>query len=164
MKNGVRFKETIGDLLIAMLLSGRSSYQFRKIIREREFARYQEKSVQVALSRLKRSGYLKNSLSGEWTLTSKGRLYANKNTLYSYIPSPFNKDSKHGTIVSFDIPGPQRAVRDWLRNQIKIFGYTMLQQSLWLGPGPLPKEFLKRLRDLKIRENVKIFSVTKRNS
>lgn len=157
------FKETIGDLLIAMLLSGRSSYQFRKIIRQREFARYKKESVQVALSRLKRSGYLKNSSSGEWSLTTKGRLYANKNTLYSYIPSPFDKNSKHETIISFDIPGPQRAVRDWLRNQIKIFGYRMLQQSLWLGPGPLPKEFLKKLNDLKIRENIKIFSITKIN-
>jgi len=157
------FKETIGDLLIAMLSSGRSSYQFRKIIREREFSRYQKESVQVALSRLKSNGYLKNSSSGEWSLTSKGRLCANKNILYSYIPSPFDKSSKHETIISFDIPGPQRAVRDWLRNQIKIFGYKMLQQSLWLGPGPLPKEFLKKLNDLKIRENIKIFSITKIN-
>lgn len=164
MSEKSNFGESIGDLLIAILLSGKNSCRFRQIMRERELQHYKEGNIRVTLSRLKRNGYLKNSSSGEWSLTSEGRLYANRNALYSYIPSPFNKNSKHGTIISFDIPGPQRAVRDWLRNQIKIFGYTMLQQSLWLGPGPLPKEFLKRLGDLKIRENIKIFSVTKRNS
>ena len=55
-------------------------------------------------------------------------------------------------------------MRRWLRNQIKIFGYKMLQQSLWLGPGPLPPAFLKRLEDLKIRKNVKTFKITKVNT
>jgi hypothetical protein len=38
----------------------------------------------------------------------------------------------------------------------------MLQQSLWLGPGPLPQEFLKRLNELGIRENIKIFPIKKK--
>ena len=49
---------------------------------------------------------------------------------------------------------------DWLRNQLKIFGYKMLQQSLWQGPGPLPIEFRKRLDDFGIKKNVKTFKMT----
>src|SRR3989344_3311600 len=44
------------------------------------------------------------------------------------------------------------------------FGYKMLQQSLWIGPGPLPARFLKCLEELKIRKNIKTFKITKRNN
>jgi len=63
-----------------------------------------------------------------------------------------------------DIPEQNRILRNWLRNQIKIFGYKMLQQSLWIGPSPLPPPFLKRLEDLNIRKNVKTFKITKKNT
>jgi DNA-binding transcriptional regulator PaaX len=152
---------SIGDLLIATLCSARSTRRFYAIIREREFKRYKKESVNVALSRLSKKGYLKNT-NGNWSLTQKGILRNKEINLHSYIPSPFKENSTANTIISFDIPGPQRIVRDWLRNQIKIFGYKMLQQSLWLGPGPLPPEFLRRLEELKIRKNIKIFSIKKK--
>ena len=149
------------DLIIAMLCSGRSTRQFYSIIREREFKRYKKESVRVSLTRLHKKGYLNNSEKG-WSLTKKGKIYSKKIALYSYIQSPFTKEDLDNTIISFDIPEPNRVTRNWLRNQIKIFGYKMLQQSLWLGPGPLPKDFFKRLEELEIRKNVKIFSINKK--
>jgi len=156
-----KYSPTISDLLIATLFSCRSSYQFHKIIRQREFERYKKESVQVSLSRLNKKGYLKKSNNG-WLLNQKGISYAKEIYLFSYISSSFKENSPANTIISFDIPGPKRTTRDWLRNQIKIFGYKMLQQSLWLGPGPMPSEFLKRLDELNIRKNIKIFSVKKK--
>lgn len=153
---------TITDLLMATLGSGRNTKTFYKILREKEFNRSKKESVQVTLSRLRKKGYI-NYSSKEWSLTEKGRLHAEGVRLLSYLPSPFKKDSPETTIVSFDIPEPNRKIRNWLRNQIKIFGYKMLQQSLWIGPGPLPTPFLKRLEELKIRENIKIFSKIKKN-
>jgi DNA-binding transcriptional regulator PaaX len=153
-------RESLTDYIIAMLLSGKSSKTFHMIIHEREFAKYKKGSVRVALSRLNKKRYITNSKEG-WKITLKGKTYRNKIWLYSYLSSPFNKNTPSNTIISFDIPGPQRATRDWLRNQLKIFNYKMLQQSLWLGPGPLPDEFLKRLNELKIRDNIKIFKVKK---
>ena len=158
-----KFSESIGDLLMATLMSYRSSAQFHKIIREREFARYKEKSVRMTLSRFHKRGYLDNS-KGDWSLTKKGKIYARENFLLAYIVSPFDKNQQSNTIVSFDIPENNRVKRNWLRNQIKIFGYKMLQQSLWFGPGPLPAEFLNRLNELQIRKNIKIFSVNKKNT
>lgn len=152
---------SIKDLLIATLCSGRSTRRFHSIIRERKFAKYKKESVQVSLSRLSKKGYCKN-INGNWSLTQKGLLHTKKINLFSYISSPFKGGSSINTLVSFDIPEPQRKTRDWLRNQIKIFDYKMLQQSLWLGPGPLPPTFFKRLEELKIRKNVKIFSVKKK--
>ncbi len=149
---------SIGDFLIAMLLSGKSMKNFHAIIKEREMKRYNKGSIRVALGRLHKNGYLDKSPDG-WTITKKGRMYSERKFLLNYLPSPFKVKSPSNTIISFDIPGTKRTLRDWLRNQIKIYGYKMIHQSLWLGPGPLPQEFLRKLVQLKIRENIKIFNI-----
>lgn len=146
---------SIGDLLIATLVSGRSTRRFYSIIREREFKRYKKESVQVALSRLNRKGYINNSTSG-WFITNKGKEYSRGVHLLSYLKSPFPENSPANMIISFDIPEKNRTIRRWLRNQIKIFGYKMLQQSLWIGPGPLPSSFLERLENLKSEKILKL--------
>lgn len=154
---------SITDLLVATLGSARSTRRFYSIIREREFRCYNKESVRVALSRLHGKGYINNSVSG-WSITKKGKRYSRDNYLLSYIKSPFAKNLLPSMIISFDIPERDRFVRHWLRNQIKIFGYKMLQQSLWIGPSPLPPSFLKRLEDLNIRKNIKTFRITKKNN
>src|SRR3989344_3817724 len=155
---------SIGDLLMATLGSARSTRRFYAIIREREFGRYKKESVRVGLSRLYAKGYLTNSASG-WSITKKGKIHIKNIRLLDYIKSPFEKNShNNNTIIAFDIPEKNRIMRNWLRNQIKIFSYKMLQQSLWIGTGPLPYSFLKRLEDLDIRKNIKTFKITKRNN
>lgn len=153
-------KDSLVDYLVAMLASGKNIKRYHEIIRKREISRYKKESISVALSRLNKKGYIKKAKNG-WSLTPSGKVYYDKSTLLSYMESPFNKNSEIKIIVSFDIPGPQRRMRDWLRNQLKIFGYKMIQQSLWVGPGPLPKEFLKRLKELKIHESIKVFALSK---
>jgi|SRR3989338_3759617 len=154
---------TIADLLMATLRSGRSVRKFNKILYERRLKRFKKESIRVVLSRLSLRGYVDNSTAG-WSLTKKGEIKAEKKMLFAYIPSPFGNNSSSHTIIAFDIPEKDRAVRRWLRNQIKIFGYKMLQQSLWIGPGPLPTLFLKRLEELKIRKNVKTFRIASKNN
>lgn len=160
MRSGKIIRETISDLLIALLCSGRNPVAFRSILRQREINRYKKESVQISLSRLKKKGYISHSNQG-WIISEKGKLYSKNLHLLSYIPSPFNGKTSSNTIVSFDIPSPDRRIRDWLRNQLKVFNYKMLQQSLWVGPGPLPDEFLERINELKIKENIKLFNVQK---
>ena len=82
--------------------------------------------------------------------------------LFQNFPNPFNENEPHTVILSFDIPEKDRIKRNWLRNQIKIFGYKMLQQSLWVGPGPLPAVFIKRLEKMSIRKHVKTFKISKK--
>lgn len=154
---------SIGDLLIATLCCARNTRRFHSIIRERKFNRYKKESVRVALSRLHTKGYVNSSALG-WSITKKGKRHSQKTYLLSYIVSPFAENPSSSMIISFDIPEKDRFARHWLRNQIKIFGYKMLQQSLWIGPGPLPLSFLKRLDDLSIRKNIKTFKITKKNN
>lgn len=161
MENKRDFSEGLTDLLIATLCSARSGKRLRQILNERKFNRYKKESVKVTLSRLSKNKYIENSESG-WVITKKGQGLVEEKYLLSFIPSPFNKGDVKNTIISFDISEDNRRTRDWLRNQIKIFDYKMLQQSLWIGPGALPKDFLKRLQKLSIRSNVKIFKINKK--
>jgi phenylacetic acid degradation operon negative regulatory protein len=154
---------SIRDLLIATLCSAKSSRRFHTILREEKFKQYKKESVKVALSRLCTKGYVDKSALG-WSMTQKGKKMFEEINLLSYIVSPFTKDSPSNMIVSFDIPEKDRILRNWLRNQLKIFGYKMLQQSLWIGPGPLPSSFLQRLESLKMRKNVKTFKIAKSNN
>ena len=149
---------TIADLIFATLASGRSVKIFKNILFERQLIRYKKESIKVELSRLYSREYVNHSASG-WFLTQKGKEHFRRTHLLNYFTSPFSKNEPHGMIISFDIPEKRRKVRNWLRNQIKIFGYKMLQQSLWIGPGPLPQNFLKRLEDLKIRKHIKTFKI-----
>jgi DNA-binding transcriptional regulator PaaX len=154
------FSESITDLIIATLGSARSTHRFRSILFECKLKRYKKESIRVALYKLRSNNYVKNSELG-WSLTETGKKFIKNRYLLGYIQSPFEKNSPANTIISFDIPEKNRKIRNWLRNQIKIFGYKMLQQSLWLGPGPLPASFFKRLEDLNIRKNIKTFRIKK---
>ena len=159
MQKGEYF-EGIMDVLIATFISSKNPRHFRSILRERKLARYQKPSVSVALSRLRKKGYLKKGTVG-WSITKKGEERNMRKELRRHLSSPLPKISPKNTVIAFDIPVTKSGLRDWLRWQLKIFNYEMLQQSLWFGPGPLPQEFLRRLEDLNIRENIKIFSVKK---
>ncbi len=150
---------SISDFIIAMLSSGKNAKRFREIMNRLEKERYKNQSSRMAIYRLKNNGYIKKK-EDLIILTKKGIKKSLRNDLFSYIVSPFNKNSRKNTIISFDIPGPQRKTRDWLRSQLKIFGYEMMQQSLWLGPGPLPEEFLCRLKKIKIKDCIKIFKTS----
>ncbi len=155
-----KYADSLVDLLLAILRSARNARRFRTLLHENELKRYKKESVRVALSRLHKKGYVSNSADG-WSINANGKKYIDDRRLLDYIPSPFEKNSFANFIIAFDIPERDRALRHWLRNQIKIFGYRMLQQSLWIGPGPLPAIFLKRLNDLGIKQLIKIFKLTK---
>ncbi len=150
------------DLLIATLGSARNTFLFHQILRERKVARHKESTIRVTLSRLKKGGYIENSGNG-WKLTGEGKKREQDSRLLGYLESPFEKTAKPFLVLSFDIPEQKRIIRDWLRDQIKIYGYKIIHQSLWIGPGPLPTEFRKRLKDLGIEKNIKIFAVVKKS-
>lgn len=37
----------------------------------------------------------------------------------------------------------------------------MIQQSTWVGPSPLPKEFIKYIEDIGIKKQLKTFKLAK---
>lgn len=150
---------TLGDHIIAFLGSARNSGIYNRIIFERVSERRKSakrSSVYSELARLKRNGFIEKTDAG-WKLTQAGHTSFSKNRVVNHIASPFPPKSPDKILLSFDIPETERNLRDWLRNQLKIFGYRMVQQSLWVGPGPLPKEFDVRIKELNIKSRIRVF-------
>src|SRR3990167_9042265 len=75
--------------------------------------------------------------------------------------SPFKKDSSKNLIVMYDVPHIQKKERDWFRRHLIKFEYIMIQKSVWVGPSPLPKEFLNYLEEIKIGDKFKTFKLAK---
>ncbi|NVN96898.1 CRISPR-associated endonuclease Cas2 [Candidatus Nomurabacteria bacterium] len=75
--------------------------------------------------------------------------------------SSFKKDSPKDLLLLYDIPSEKRKERDWFRRHLIKFGYIMVQKSVWVGPSPLPKEFIKYLEEIGLKKDLKTFRLTK---
>jgi hypothetical protein len=65
------------------------------------------------------------------------------------------------TIVMFDIPSNKRSERDWLRYQLKGFNYSLIQKGVWVGPSPLPKEFIRYAESIGFLNRLKVLRLAK---
>ncbi len=112
-------------------------------------------ALRVTLSRLKKRGLVRNNKL-IWRLTSKGREYLNDRfNFHASYPRPKNPEKR--MIVTFDIPEKQRRKRVWLRTELINLNFELLQKSVWLGPAPLPSEFVKALAQLDLLPHIRFF-------
>lgn len=147
---------SLGDFIISHLLSCSSSTIQKKILYELVQKRraLSKQSFNKNLYRLQKRGMLDFDLRRN-IIINKNKLKSHH--LFSKIKAKPVGDTK--VLVLFDIPEKKRKTRNWLRLQLKLWDFEMLQQSVWLGRGPLPKEFTDRLNSLDISKCVKIFKI-----
>lgn len=92
----------------------------------------------------------------------QSKKFHRKRCLYHVsFASSFKKDDPKNLIVMYDIPHEMKKERDWFRRHLIKFGFIMIQKSVWVGPSPLPKNFLDYLKEIKIRDNFKTFKLAK---
>ncbi len=144
------------DLIISHLLSCRSTRIQRKVLFELVQKRRMlgKQLFNNNLYRLKNKGILNFDFRKD--------IIIDKNALHQHIAFRLIQDKPAGdtkVMVLFDIPEKKRKIRNWLRLQLKLWEFEMIQQSVWLGKGPLPKEFMERLNFLGVRKCVKILRV-----
>ena len=84
-----------------------------------------------------------------------------RNFYFITFPSPFLMNSPKNLIVMYDIPHFQKKERDWFRRHLIRFSYVMIQKSVWVGPSPLPKDFLDYLKEIKIGDDFRTFRLAK---
>ncbi len=150
---------TLPEHLLAILCSARSVRLYHEILRDMRIKRYKRNAVDTALSRMKKRGWILKT-GDSWHVTENGKNAWDHINRFMILPSPFPKGAPAKNIIAFDIPEPQRRERVWLRDQLKAYGYTMLQKSLWRGPGPLPDEFTKKTKALDIASGIKTFIIS----
>lgn len=125
------------------------------------FKNYSYGSVRATLSRLRKNGVVDIGDKG-WRLTPAGKKYMKKrlNSLKQFSNS-FTKNTPKNLIVMFDIPETKKAEREWFRWHLKKFNYAMIQKSVWVGPSPLPRDFMDYIKKIGLRDTLKTFKLSK---
>lgn len=131
--------------------------------KHRKNEKRRRRSLSIMLYRLKKDGLVKNTGKGlvsRWHITAKGAGFADtyETELREHILPA--KDGKV-RIVIFDIPEKERKKRDWIRSELIMLDYTMLQKSVWIGKRPLPQSFIKEIKEKEIESYIHIFEAAK---
>ena len=84
-----------------------------------------------------------------------------RNFYHAAFDSPFKKDSPKNLLVMYDIVDQRKNERDWFRRHLIKFGYIIIQRSVWVGPSPLPKEFLSYVKAIKLTDHLKTFKLAR---
>ena len=122
---------------------------------------HSENSMRSTISRLQKNGFIEMR-DGKLSLTEKGKEYfENKKKLSLKFSSPFTLNSPKNLLLMFDIPESKKAGREWLRWHLREFQYFMIQKSVWVGPGPLPKKFGAYLKEIGLYTYIKTFRLAK---
>lgn len=126
-----------------------------------KFRNYSQNSLSGTLSYLCKTGLVENT-DTELKVTLRGQKYIKKkrDSLQQFHFN-FEKDAPKNLIVMFDIPETKKAEREWLRWHLKKFNYAMIQKSVWVGPSPLPKDFLDYVKNIGIEDGLKTFKLAR---
>ena len=115
---------------------------------------------------LKKQGFIRKTKNlnkkSIWMLTKKGsiklvNLKLEKDNRFPSFEISIEKD--YLKLVIFDIPESLKSHREWLRSTLILFGFRMLQKSVWIGENKLPEDFIHTLRNMKLLGYVHILSV-----
>ena len=67
-------------------------------------------------------------------------------------------------LVMFDIPEYERKKRTAIRTELVGCNFQQLQKSVWIGSCPLPEDFIALIDELKLKNNIHIFSVREKGT
>ncbi len=117
-----------------------------------------EITIRQTLSRMEKHGFIKKE-NGKYVLTSVGdniaKYILKRNQLFE------KKWDKKYRVVVFDIPEKKKQFRNWLRNELYVLKYKKLQESVFVGKFPLPRDLIKEINHKKLSKNIDYLLVDK---
>lgn len=120
-----------------------------------------ENSLRSTLSRMGGLKLIEKS-NGYWEITEKGKeFFKARKRNHKVFDSQFKKDAVKNILVVFDIPELLKAERYWFRSHLIKFGFEMIQRSVWIGPGPLPVEFVDYAKSIGLKNCIKTFKLSR---
>jgi CRISPR-associated endonuclease Cas2 len=128
-----------------------------------DFKYYKYQTLAKRCSDLIKKGYIKENNNGEYFISYKGEEFLEKGDtrgFKKFNPIKTDKDPKD-LLILYDIPQNQTSTRNWFRRELQKFHFIMIQRSVWVGPSPLPKDFIEYLREVKIEKDFKTFKLEK---
>ncbi|OGI68426.1 hypothetical protein A2738_00895 [Candidatus Nomurabacteria bacterium RIFCSPHIGHO2_01_FULL_42_15] len=149
--------------ILQELNSGSFSYKGFKVglLGLPKFKIYSQNTLSGSLDYMCKKGLLEYG-NDKINITHKGKEYVKrKYDSLKQFNCKFDKNAPRNLIVMFDIPETRKAEREWLRWHLKKFNYLMIQKSVWVGPSPLPREFLEYVESIGIKDGLKTFKLAK---
>jgi phenylacetic acid degradation operon negative regulatory protein len=119
-----------------------------------------ERAARSTLSRMKSKGWLKSTREGRrsfYSLTSKGHALLTEGTERLFGPGPEGWDHTWH-IITYSLPGEQRALRHQLRTRLSWLGYGMLEPGIMIAPFSRKTEVRSLIDELEVREFVHFFT------
>ncbi|MFA6514672.1 MAG: CRISPR-associated endonuclease Cas2 [Candidatus Paceibacterota bacterium] len=125
------------------------------------FQNYKKQSIRNKFSSLYDDGYL-DKKNGHYFLNKKGKEFLEKSPkLQLKIFEPIKNNGPKNLLLLYDIPESMKKERDWFRRTLIKFSFIMIQRSVWVGPSPLPKEFLDYVKSIGLKNSIKTFKLEK---
>jgi len=122
---------------------------------------YNEKSVRNNFYYLNKNGYIEKS-GVNFIISKNGKTYLEKNKKIQLKNfDGIENNSQKNLLLLYDIPEGKKTKRDWFRRTLIKFGFVMIQKSVWVGPSPLPKEFLEYVKLIGLKDSIKTFKLEK---
>ncbi|MCX6754603.1 MAG: CRISPR-associated endonuclease Cas2 [Candidatus Nomurabacteria bacterium] len=122
---------------------------------------YKKQSVRNKFAELYNNGYL-DKKNEYYILNKKGKEFLSKNKKYQLKTfEPIENNGPKNLLLLYDIPEDKKNERDWFRRALIKFGFIMIQRSVWVGPSPLPKEFMEYIKEIGLKDLVKTFKLEK---
>jgi len=120
---------------------------------------YNKESVRNNFYYLDKNGFIEKS-GNNYIINKNGKDYLNKNKKLQLknFGVVENKGPKN-LLLLYDIPENKKNERDWFRRTLIKFSFIMIQRSVWVGPSPLPKEFLEYVKSIGLKDSIKTFKL-----
>ena len=91
----------------------------------------------------------------------KGKTNTSTRQYLCSFNSTLDRDMPKNLLLIYDIPEVKKKERDWFRRQLKNFDFIMIQRSVWVGPSPLPADFLLYLKSIDLQKEFKTCKLAK---
>lgn len=99
--------------------------------------------------------------SGKKKETKKSEAARGKRRYLNSFSADLSESLPKNLLVIYDIKEARKKERDWFRRQLINLNFVMIQKSVWVGPSPLPKDFLSYLKLIDLKNDFKTFKLAK---
>jgi DNA-binding transcriptional regulator PaaX len=120
---------------------------------------YKKESVRNSFYYLCKNGYIEK-VNNNFILNKNNKKRLDQSKLFRNFDEIKNNSPKN-LLLLYDIPEDKKSERDWFRRTLIKFGFVMIQRSVWVGPSPLPKEFLDYVKTIGLKDSIKTFKLEK---
>ncbi len=115
-------------------------------------------TLRTNFHRLKKEGLIiENPKKKVFAITEKGeKIMSYIEDRYSALNKPWDGKLR---IVAFDIPESKKAWRKWLREELDLFQFRLLQKSIYIGKNPLPSSLYKEIEQNNLNKYIFVLTV-----